>query len=121
MLKKSNVFYQTVGVEGTAKKEIDIAKIKDIQPSRIKSQLIPLLPSGRKYFPIDEAKDGVMQYLSSLIALSPSEQEYLEKFSLGIYKPELLFSDPAIIERISDHPMAIWKIAHSEKDNQLDR
>lgn len=121
MLKKSIIFYQTVGVEGTAKNEIDIAKIKDIQPSRIKSQLIPLLPSGRKYFPIEEAKESVMQYLSSLIVLSPSEQEYMEMFSLGIYKPELLFSDPAIIERISDHPMAIWKIAHAEKDNQLNQ
>lgn len=45
----------------------------------------------------------------------------MEMFSLGIYKPELLFSDPAIIERISDHPMAIWKIAHAEKDNQLNQ
>lgn len=121
MLKKGIVFYQTVGVEGTAKKEIDIAKIKDIQPSRIKSQLIPLLPSGRKYFPIDEAKESVMQYLSSLIVLSPSEQEYLEKFSLGIYKPELLFSNPVIIERISDHPMAMWKIAQTEKESQLNQ
>lgn len=109
MLKKSIVFYQTIGVEGAAKRNINIAKIRDIQPSKIKSQLTPLLPSGKKYFPIDEAKEETMQYLTSVLTLSSKEQEYMENFSNGIYKPELLFSNPGIIERITDHPMALWK------------
>lgn len=115
MLKKSIVFYQTVGVEGSATKDIDLSKIMDVQPSKIKSQLMPLLPSGKKFFPIDVAKDSVTRYLSSLLTLSPKEREYIENFCNGIYKPELLFSDPAIIERIADHPMAIWKTGQTEK------
>ncbi|MCM1722602.1 nucleotidyl transferase AbiEii/AbiGii toxin family protein [Bacteroides ovatus] len=119
MLRKAIVFYQTVGVEGTARKTIDISRIMNVQPSRIRSQLIPLLPSGKKFFPIDEAKEKTIQYLSTVLTLSLEEHEYLENFSKGIYKPELLFSDPTIIERISDHPMALWKIAQIEKDSSL--
>lgn len=119
MLKKGIVFYQTIGVEGAATKEIDISKIMDVQPSKIKSQLIPLLPSGKKFFPIDVAKESTMQYLTSVLTLSPKEEEYLENFSKGIYKPDLLFSDPAILERISEHPMALWKIAQTEREADL--
>lgn len=119
MLKKAIIFYQTVGVEGKAKKEIDISKIISVQPSKIKSQLMPLLPSGKKYFPIDDAKESTMQYLKSVLTLTAKEQEYIENFSKGIYKPELLFSEQTILERIVKHPMAIWKIAHVEKESQL--
>ena len=64
------------------------------------SQLTPLLPSGKKFFPIDIAKRSTMQYLTSILTLSPREREYMESFSKGIYKPELLLSDPEIIRRI---------------------
>lgn len=37
-----------------------------------------------------------MQYLTSILTLSPREREYMESFSKGIYKPELLLSDPEI-------------------------
>lgn len=110
LLRKSIIFYQTIGVEGSPKSNIDLSKIMHIPPSKIKSQLIPLLPSGKKFFPIDMAKDEVSKYLSSILTLSPKEQEYLENFSKGVYMPELLFSDREIIKRIIDHPMAIWKI-----------
>ena len=119
MLKKGIVFYQTIGVEGTARKEIDLSGIMDIEPSRIRSQLMPLLPSGKKFFPIDIAKRSTMQYLTSILTLSPREREYMESFSKGIYKPELLFSDPEIIRRITDHPMALWKISRITADPGL--
>lgn len=121
MLRKAIVFYQTVGVEGKARKEINISKIISVQPSKIRSQLMPLLPSGKKYFPIDDAKESTMQYLKSVLTLTIKEQEYIENFSKGIYKPELLFSDPTILERISDHPMALWKIKQVEKENEQNR
>lgn len=60
-----------------------------------------------------------MQYLTSILTLSPREREYMESFSKGIYKPELLFSDPEIIRRITDHPMALWKISRITADPGL--
>lgn len=115
MLKKGIVFYQTIGVEGTPKKGIDLSKITEVSPSKIKSQLMPLLPSGQKFFPIDAAKESTIQFLTSVLTLSPKEQEYMESFSKGIYKPELLFSDKDIISRVDNHPMAIWKISQMGK------
>ena len=38
------------------------------------------------------------------------EQQFIENFHQGIYKPNLLFEDQVIIERIKEHPMAIWQI-----------
>lgn len=115
-LKKGIVFYQTIGVKGTARKEIDLSGIMHVNPSSIKSQLISLFPSGKKFFPIDIAKRSAMQYLTSILTLSPQEWEYMESFSRGIYKPELLFSDPEIIRRITDHPMALWKVSRITAD-----
>ena len=114
MLKKGIIFYQTIGVEGCATKDINISKIMDVQPSKIKSQLMPLLPTGNKFFPIDMVKESTTQYLTSVLTLSAKEREYLENFSKGVYKPDLLFSDPEIIKRIADHPMAMWKTGQTE-------
>jgi len=40
--------------------------------------------------------------------LTSRHKEYLEQFSRGNYKPELLFSGE-MLENIKQHPMAIWK------------
>ncbi len=51
---------------------------------------------------------------SGLLA-SPEEMEYMDAFANNIYRPELLFRDSAIVERIVEHPMALWKIRQGEK------
>lgn len=43
------------------------------------------------------------------MVLTESEKDYLQQFEEKRYKPELLFEDEAIVERIKKHPMAIWK------------
>lgn len=121
LLRKSIIFYQTVGVEGTAKKEINISKVMDVPPSKIKSQLLPLLASGHKFFPIDIAKATTIEYLQSVLTLTTKEQEYLDSFSKNIYKPDLLFQDSAIIDRIIHHPMAIWKMQQAQKTVNSDQ
>ena len=35
--------------------------------------------------------------------------EYMDCFMAKEYRPELLFDDEQIIERIKEHPMALWK------------
>lgn len=116
MLRKCIVFYQTVGVEGFPGKEISMDGIKDISPAKIKSQLVPLLASGKKYFPMEEARLVVTKYLASILCLLPEEKEYMETFGNLCYKPELLFRDHAILTRIADHPMALWKISQAQKE-----
>ena len=54
---------------------------------------------------IQKAKD----YISDLMQLTEQEQEYMDRFIAKEYVPELLFDDEEIVERIKEHPMAIWK------------
>ncbi len=48
--------------------------------------------------------------------LTPREEEYMDCFIRGEYKPELLFSDTDILKRVETHPMALWKCAARGKD-----
>ena len=38
-----------------------------------------------------------------------AEMDYMERFIAKEYKPELLFEDAEVIERLRNHPMALWK------------
>lgn len=44
-----------------------------------------------------------------LMLLTKDEKAFLDKFENGEYIPELLFDDKEILDRIKEHPMAIWK------------
>ena len=41
------------------------------------------------------------------------ENEFINQFKSGKYKPELLFDDKQILERIIIHPMAMWRTRKS--------
>ena len=41
--------------------------------------------------------------------LEENERDYLKCFQFKEYKPELLFADSSIIDRIKEHPMALWR------------
>ena len=43
------------------------------------------------------------------MVLTDSENLFVEKFNQGIYQPELLFNDVEIVNRIKEHPMALWR------------
>ncbi len=44
--------------------------------------------------------------------VTPEEMEYMNAFENKEYKPELLFDNKKIIERVKEHPMAMWKMKH---------
>lgn len=54
-------------------------------------------------------KRQAKEYIESLMKLTEEEKEYMERFMAKDYKPELLFKDAVILERIYNHPMALWK------------
>jgi hypothetical protein len=58
---------------------------------------------------LEPAKNLVKEYISDLMVLTKEEKEFLNKFESGEYIPELLFQDEKIIERVRNHPMALWK------------
>lgn len=48
-------------------------------------------------------------YISDLMVLTTKEKEYFDRFEEKKYMPELLFEDAEIVERVKNHPMALWK------------
>ena len=52
----------------------------------------------------------IKEYLQDLLVLSDNEKEFVKEFTNKNYRPELLFEDKDIVERISAHPMALWRV-----------
>ena len=109
MLRKIVVFYLAVGGKNKPAKEYSFERIQNIRFPQIRSALIPVLKKSEK-FDFEEAKANVVLFLSKLLTLGDAEKNFIDSFNQGEYKPELLFDDGEIIERIKEHPMALWKI-----------
>ena len=86
----------------------DTSAIDSLTFSKIKSDLFPVLAVKDK-FDLEGKKQQAKEYIASLMKLTEAEMEYMERFIEKEYKPELLFEDAEIIERLRDHPMALWK------------
>lgn len=108
-LRKIVVFYLAVGGKNKPEKEYSFERIQNIKFPQIRSSLIPVLKKTEK-FDFEEAKTNVVSFLSKLLSLGEAEKNFIDSFNRGEYKPELLFDDGEIIERIKEHPMALWKI-----------
>ena len=72
-------------------------------------------------FSFEEALKDVKSFLTELISPTSQEELFLSHFADGKYRPELLFEDSEIVERIKNHPMAVWKTQNtiSHKKNRL--
>ncbi len=113
LLRKTLVLYLTVGSSvtvGECSTRYDtFPLIEGIAFKQIREQLLPVLRK-KENFDFESAKAEVIQYLLQLLALTDDEQAYITAFNEKHYKPELLFDDVDIVERISTHPMALWKM-----------
>ena len=107
MLRKCVVFYAAISTK-TINKTFDTQAMDSITKHKIKTELLPVMRK-RDYFDLDAAKKTVKEYMSSLMVLTKKETEFLERFEKGKYLPELLFHNQDILDRIQNHPMAIWK------------
>ena len=113
MLRKIVVFYLAVGGKNKPEKEYSFERIQNIKFPQIRSTLIPVLKKTEK-FDFEEAKANVVSFLSKLLILGEAENNFIDSFNQGEYRPEILFDDSDIIERIKEHPMALWKIKEVE-------
>jgi predicted nucleotidyltransferase component of viral defense system len=107
LLRKCIVFYSAIGAEDTPL-SFSFDSIQSIRQNKIKTDLLPVLRNG-VYFDAKTAQNDCVEYLKRLLILTDQETGFLQAFRDKQYRPELLFSDSAILERISGHPMALWK------------
>ena len=107
LFRKCFIFYASISAE-TGNFDFDTAAIDDLTFQKIRRDLFPVL-GQKSHFDLEEKKKTAKETISRLIQPTDSEREYLARFAAKKYKPDLLFEDAAILERIKDHPMALWK------------
>ena len=108
LLRKVVVFYLVLGAKKQIKPPLTFESINALKYNQIRASLIPVLRKSER-FDFETAKTVVKEYLSKLMILTDNEKLFIENFNHGIYQPGLLFDDEGIIERIKEHPMAIWR------------
>jgi len=109
LFRKCFAFYTTISSEkGSVNHSFDVSAIDTLTFVKIRRDLFPVL-SRKDHFNLEERKNQAKKYISNLMRLTESEQEYMERFIAGEYHPELLFDDEIIVERVEKHPMALWK------------
>jgi hypothetical protein len=69
----------------------------------------------RERFDLNTAKDRVKRYLEKVLELTDEESHFLLAFGNGEYRPDLLFEADAL-ERVRNHPMALWKMQVHDKN-----
>lgn len=107
MFRKCIIFYATISAK-EVNKTFDTSAIDSFVFSKIKSDLFPVL-AVRDKFDLEGKKQQAKEYIASLMKPTEAENDYMERFIAKEYKPELLFDDEEIVERLRNHPMALWK------------
>lgn len=107
LLRKCVIYYSAITSESPPF-EFQLENIDQITQSRIKTDLYPVLRNKEK-FDLQASQLRVKRWLTDLLKLEEGEWEFLEAFRDKEYRPELLFESVDILERIKNHPMALWK------------
>jgi predicted nucleotidyltransferase component of viral defense system len=115
IIKKCLLFYIVISKDNN-KSINDILidfeiKIDGYKLTRIPQYLSSTLKKEDNFNLID-AVNIVKKFILNLIKLENEELEFLNDFQNGIYKPELIFKDSDIVDRIKNHPMVLWKISN---------
>lgn len=108
LLRKAVVFYTAISQEEIPK-AYEIDTIDRITMRKIRADLLPVIQKG-EFIELEQIKADVKTFLSKLLVTTEREREFLELFSQKEYRPELLFDDSQIINRIQKHPMVLWKM-----------
>jgi predicted nucleotidyltransferase component of viral defense system len=110
LFRKCIIFYNTISQE-TINPTFETSSIDQITFQKIRRDLFPVIKNKVK-FDLEGRKEKAKRYLETLMKLTPKENEYMELFIRKEYKPELLFDEKDIINRIKAHPMVIWKMSN---------
>lgn len=107
MFRKCFAFYATISAEAV-NRNFDTSAIDSLKFNKIRRDLFPVL-SKKDNFMLEERKQQAKDYIADLMKLTENEEEYMDRFIAKEYVPEMLFDDERVVERIKEHPMAIWK------------
>ncbi|HML38586.1 MAG TPA: nucleotidyl transferase AbiEii/AbiGii toxin family protein [Bacillota bacterium] len=107
LMRKCVVYYSAIASEHPPS-EFKLSNIGQATQNQIKRDLYPVLRSKER-FDLQAAQTQVKTWLEALLNLEDNEWEFLNAFRIKEYHPELLFESDEILERVKNHPMALWK------------
>lgn len=107
LFRQCFVFYTTISAE-EIHFPLHTSAIDSLTFNKIRRDLFPVI-NRKDHFKLEERKEQAKKYIIDLLRLTDGEIEYVNCFIKKEYRPELLFEDDSIVERIRNHPMALWK------------
>lgn len=107
MFRKCFIFYNIVGGEQDAD-TLNFDKFDKYFYNDIKRYLKPVIKKD-DIFDYKHAVEVVKEKMRTLLVPTDNEIDFIHAFRNKDYRPELLFNNNAILERISAHPMAMWR------------
>lgn len=116
-LVKCTAFYSAVGAQH-APKEYELDNIDTITTQKIKTDLYPVLRNSER-FNLKNTQEIIKTYLMDNFQIDENTIIFWESFNKGLYRPELLFNDQQL-ERVKEHPMAIWKCTPKQRPEKKD-
>jgi len=75
---------------------------------KVRTALIPVLRHA-SHFDLPSMQAYVKEQLAERLKPTESELNFWKLFSEEEYRPDELFGDQDIINRVINHPMALWK------------
>ena len=108
MLKKCTIFYNCIGGDASIC-DVSLDILDGVTDRDINRQLKPMLNKNER-FKKDVAIATIKEFLQGLLVFNDNEKEFVKEFANKNYRPELLFEDKEVVERISAHPMALWRV-----------
>ncbi len=108
MLRKCVVFYTAIS-QDEIPDEYSFKRFNAITSRKIKTDLLPVIKKG-EFFELEKVKVEVEEFLRDLLVLTDNEKRFFKEFKAKRYMPEFVFEDAEILDRIKDHPMALWKM-----------
>ena len=110
LFRKSIIFYASISQE-SIDPSFGTDAIDRLTFQKIRRDLFPVLKQEerRQTFDLNHRKEAAKEYIHTLMIPTEKELEYMNRFNQKEYLPELLFDAPSILQRIAEHPMALWK------------
>ena len=95
-------------------REVQSARISDIDEREVKRFLLPLLRKGEDRPRLDEMKEVAIDHLDRSFDFTSGELRFLDTFyDDGRFDQEALFGDLPVAPNLADHPAIVWRLSRS--------
>ena len=112
ILRKATIFYTAIS-QPKIPSYYELNPIDRISQRDIRTELLPVIQKAER-IDLDVMKTSAKSFLVNLFHLTENERLFLDSFARKSYHPEYLFDDTVIVDRVRNHPVALWKCRRTD-------